>query len=156
MAIPAAGQPSNAGQSSLEINNDNFPSLPSSKNTELTTLPIFSPTTNASKSTQEQYEDLLKPIKINSPKSLTSQVVDPLPIKKLLYVDGIPKVMWMEEEVGHMNKIENLQYAVIGKFSYGWPELEELRTLIPIMIDVKGDCKIGFLRNRHILVRFNL
>ncbi|MCE3050918.1 hypothetical protein HAX54_048512 [Datura stramonium] len=30
-----------------------------------------------------------------------------------------------------MDIIENLQHAIVGKFSYGWPELEELRTLHP-------------------------
>ncbi|WMV08314.1 hypothetical protein MTR67_001699 [Solanum verrucosum] len=54
-----------------------------------------------------------------------------------------------------MNIIENLQYAVIGKFSYGWPEIEELRIQIPRQRNVKGECKIGLLRNRHILMRFN-
>ncbi|WMV14228.1 hypothetical protein MTR67_007613 [Solanum verrucosum] len=55
-----------------------------------------------------------------------------------------------------MNVVEELQLAVIGKFSYGWPELNELRTLIPKQCKVKGDCKIGLLRNRYILIRFNL
>ncbi|KAG5574131.1 hypothetical protein H5410_063897, partial [Solanum commersonii] len=41
------------------------------------------------------------------------------------------KVTWTEEEVTRMNIIENLQYVVIGKFSYGWPELDELRRTIP-------------------------
>uniref|UniRef100_M1B2P1 DUF4283 domain-containing protein n=1 Tax=Solanum tuberosum TaxID=4113 RepID=M1B2P1_SOLTU len=55
-----------------------------------------------------------------------------------------------------MNIIENLQYAVVGKFSYEWPALEELRTLIPKQCGTKGDCQVGYLRNRHILIRFNL
>lgn len=46
--------------------------------------------------------------------------------------------------------------AVNDKFSYGWSELEQLGTLIPKLINVKGYCKIGVLRNRHILIRFNL
>ncbi|KAK4737031.1 hypothetical protein R3W88_000728 [Solanum pinnatisectum] len=41
-----------------------------------------------------------------------------------------------------MNTIENLQYAVVGKFSYGWPELDELRVQIPKQCNVKGDCQI--------------
>lgn len=54
-----------------------------------------------------------------------------------------------------MNVIENLQYAVIGKFSYGWPKLEELRKIIPAQRGVKGECKVGFFRNRHVLIRFS-
>lgn len=33
-----------------------------------------------------------------------------------------------------MNILENLQYVVIGKFSYGWPELDKLRTAIPVVL----------------------
>ncbi|KAG5611139.1 hypothetical protein H5410_022420 [Solanum commersonii] len=57
---------------------------------------------------------------------------------------------------GQKNTIENLQYAVVGKFSYGWPDLDDLRNQIPKQCIVKGDCKIGLLRNRHIHIRFNL
>ncbi|KAH0709248.1 hypothetical protein KY284_010675 [Solanum tuberosum] len=48
----------------------------------------------------------------------------------------------MEEEVHRMNIIENLQYVVFGKFSYGWPDIEELHIQIPKQCNVKGDCKI--------------
>ncbi|KAG5631197.1 hypothetical protein H5410_002914 [Solanum commersonii] len=61
--------------------------------------------------------------------------------------------MWTEKEVKRMNILENLQYAIVGKFSYGWPELEELRMLIPKQCNIKGECKIGLLRNRHVLIR---
>lgn len=44
---------------------------------------------------------------------------------------------------------------MIGKFSYGWPELEELRIQIPKQCNIKGDCKNGLLRNRHVLMRFS-
>ncbi|KAK4719583.1 hypothetical protein R3W88_017921 [Solanum pinnatisectum] len=55
-----------------------------------------------------------------------------------------------------MNVLENLQYTVIGKFSYGWPQLEELRKLIPSQCQIKGTCQIGLLRNRHVLIRLKL
>ncbi|WMV26801.1 hypothetical protein MTR67_020186 [Solanum verrucosum] len=51
---------------------------------------------------------------------------------------------------------ENLQYAILGKFSYGWPEIQELRTLIPKQCDLKGECNIGLLRNRYVLIRASL
>lgn len=48
---------------------------------------------------------------------------------------------------------ENLQYAVIGKFSYGRHDIQELRQLIPKQCELKGECNIGVLNNRHILIR---
>ncbi|WMV08879.1 hypothetical protein MTR67_002264 [Solanum verrucosum] len=55
-----------------------------------------------------------------------------------------------------MNIMENLQYAVIGKFSCGCPELDELRRIIPKQCNIKGACQIGLLRHRHVLMRFEL
>lgn len=62
----------------------------------------------------------------------------------------MPRITWTEEEVDRMNVIENLQYAIIGKFSYGWPDLDDLRMQIPEQLKIIGDCSIGLLRNRHI------
>ncbi|KAG5568397.1 hypothetical protein H5410_064587 [Solanum commersonii] len=58
-------------------------------------------------------------------------------------VEGVPHVKWTEEEVDRMNRIENLQYAVVGKFTYDWSNLEELRKSIPQQCDIKWDCKIA-------------
>ncbi|KAK6794274.1 hypothetical protein RDI58_007727 [Solanum bulbocastanum] len=74
-------------------------------------------------------------------------------MKQVSYTNGVPRIQWTEEEVHRMNYIENLQYAVVGKFSYGWPDLEELRTIIPRQCNIIGECKIGLLRNRHVLIR---
>lgn len=49
-----------------------------------------------------------------------------------------------------MNVIENLQYAIIGKFSYGWPDLVDFSMQIPKQLKVIGDSSIGLFRNRHI------
>ncbi|KAM3221779.1 hypothetical protein P3L10_021049 [Capsicum annuum] len=103
---------------------------------------------------QGKYADLMKPINISSPKIQSMPSVEPIQIKKLSYIDGVPRVVWTEEEVDRMNVLENLQYAVIGKFSYGWPVIDDLRMQIPKQLNVKGRCNIGFLRNRHILIRF--
>lgn len=51
-----------------------------------------------------------------------------------------------------MNLIENLQYAVVGKF-YGWPDIEDLRKSVPAQCGIKGDCRMGVLTNRHILIK---
>lgn len=48
---------------------------------------------------------------------------------------------------------KDLHYAVIGKFSYGWPEIQDLRRLIPKQCELKGEVNIGLLSNRHILIQ---
>lgn len=45
---------------------------------------------------------------------------------------------------------------MIETFSYGWPDIHELRKLIPKECELKGDCKIGLLCNRHILICVSL
>ncbi|WMV09899.1 hypothetical protein MTR67_003284 [Solanum verrucosum] len=51
---------------------------------------------------------------------------------------------------------EDLQYAVIGKFSYGWPDIHELRKLIPKQCGLRGEVNIGLLSSRFILIRASL
>ncbi|PHT42738.1 hypothetical protein CQW23_16763 [Capsicum baccatum] len=53
-----------------------------------------------------------------------------------------------------MKTTEELQFTFIGKFLYGLPELDDLRIQIPKQLNAKGDYTIGFLRNHHILMRF--
>lgn len=47
---------------------------------------------------------------------------------------------------------ENLQYAIVGKFSYGKPDIAELRKQIPSQCGIKSECTIGVLDMRHILI----
>ncbi|KAG5611553.1 hypothetical protein H5410_022834 [Solanum commersonii] len=79
--------------------------------------------------------------------------VKSLPLKPISYLHGEPQVIWEHEEVNQMIINENLEYAVIGKFSYGWPEIQDLRKLIPKQCELKGECNIGLLSNRHVLIR---
>lgn len=65
---------------------------------------------------------LLKP----SPVSLKS-----LPLKPIAYPHGEPMVIWDQSKVDQMIINESLQYAVIDKFSYRWPEIENLKKVIP-------------------------
>ncbi|KAG5586609.1 hypothetical protein H5410_047043 [Solanum commersonii] len=51
---------------------------------------------------------------------------------------------------------ENLEYAVVGKFSYRWPNIQDLRILIPKQCELKGEWKIGLLSNKHVLIRETL
>lgn len=63
--------------------------------------------------------------------NLLKQPKEPLrkvPIKPISYLHGEPQVIWEQEEVDQMIVRENLEYAVIGKFSYGWPEIQDLRS----------------------------
>ncbi|KAH0705479.1 hypothetical protein KY289_010555 [Solanum tuberosum] len=81
--------------------------------------------------------------------------VEPIPQKKPNLVGGIPTISWTASEIQRMNILENLQFAVVGKFSYGAPDIYELRSLIPKQCGITGACQIGYLRNRHILMRFD-
>ncbi|WMV24108.1 hypothetical protein MTR67_017493 [Solanum verrucosum] len=74
-------------------------------------------------------------------------------MRSISYLHGEPRIIWEEEEVTQMIYKENLQYAVIGKFSYGMPEIKELRKMIPKQCELKGECNIGLLGNRHVLIR---
>ncbi|WMV30610.1 hypothetical protein MTR67_023995 [Solanum verrucosum] len=74
-------------------------------------------------------------------------------MKEITYVEGIPQVEWTEQEVIKITHIEKLQFAVIGTLSYEWTDLEELRRIIPQQCDLKGDCQIGLLGSKHILIR---
>ncbi|KAK4737232.1 hypothetical protein R3W88_000929 [Solanum pinnatisectum] len=79
-----------------------------------------------------------------------------LPLKQIAYLHGEPRIIWEEEEVDQMIINEELQYAVIGKFSYGWLDIQDLRKLIPKQCDLKGEVNIGLLSNRYILIRATL
>ncbi|KAK4710167.1 hypothetical protein R3W88_004680 [Solanum pinnatisectum] len=51
---------------------------------------------------------------------------------------------------------KNLQYAIVGKSSHGWPDIQELCRLIPKQCELKGECNIGLLTNRNVLIRVTL
>ncbi|KAH0761354.1 hypothetical protein KY290_017427 [Solanum tuberosum] len=93
------------------------------------------------------YANTLKPTPSNT---------KPIPLKPISYLHGEPRVLWDQEDINQMIINENLEYAVIGKFSYGWPDIQDLRRLIPKQCELKGECKIGLLSNRHILIRASL
>ncbi|KAH0632725.1 hypothetical protein KY284_035511 [Solanum tuberosum] len=94
--------------------------------------------------TRRKYADVLRP---------ASGIAKPIPMKPIAYLHGEPRIIWEEEEVEHMIIKENLEFAVIGKFSYGWPEIQDLRKLIPKHCELRRECKIGLLSNMHVLIR---
>ncbi|XP_070010414.1 uncharacterized protein [Nicotiana sylvestris] len=69
---------------------------------------------------------------------------------------GEPIVEFTTDEVKEFVMEEGLHQAVVIKFSYGKPELHDLRRIFPKQFDVKGSCNIGQLEFRHLLVRFDL
>ncbi|WMV29499.1 hypothetical protein MTR67_022884 [Solanum verrucosum] len=77
-------------------------------------------------------------------------------VKPITLLHGEPYLRWTESEVSKMKTIENMQHVIVGKFSYGWPDLDELRTSISAQCNIKGDCQIGYFRNRYILIRLAL
>ncbi|KAF3627430.1 hypothetical protein FXO38_28765 [Capsicum annuum] len=75
-----------------------------------------------------------------------------IPIKKTSIINGEHVRRWTENEVAHMDTIENLNFAIIGKFSDGWPSLDELRRIIPLQCGAKSECQVVFFHNRHVLI----
>ncbi|WMV41601.1 hypothetical protein MTR67_034986 [Solanum verrucosum] len=73
-------------------------------------------------------------------------------MRPISYLHGEPRILWEEEEVTQMIHKENLQYDVIGKFFYGMLEIKKLRKIIPKQCELKGECNVGLLGNRHVLI----
>jgi len=153
MVAPATGQPTlGAGPSNL-LQDSSFPPLIQYNLGDKQNFPTEpAPLPNVSRSIIANYANALTNHNTTQGRKAG---IEPIPMKQLSYNNGIPILVWTEEEVDRMNILEDLQYAVIGKFSYGWPELEELRTILPHQCNIKGECKIGLLRNRHILIRLD-
>ncbi|KAF3683615.1 hypothetical protein FXO38_00705 [Capsicum annuum] len=76
----------------------------------------------------------------------------PILLKHIAYLHGEPRIVWEEKEVNQMIINEDLQYAVIGKFSYGWPDIQYLIRLILKQCELKGKVNIRLLINRYILI----
>ncbi|KAG5605597.1 hypothetical protein H5410_027089 [Solanum commersonii] len=115
-------------------------------------IPI--PNDNQSLSTMDYSKFLkLNTMNNNSPSTTMTATIS---VKPITLLHGEPYLKWIESEVSKMNTIENMQHVIIGKLLYGWLDLDELRTSIPAQCNIKGDCQIGYFRNRHILIRLAL
>lgn len=55
---------------------------------------------------KDQYVDMVKPKHTEVP---VKPGIETIPIKKLSYNNGVPRIVWTEKEVERMNTIENLQ-----------------------------------------------
>lgn len=77
-------------------------------------------------------------------------------MKPISYLHGEPQIIWEQDEVEQLIINESLEHTVICKFSYGWPNIQDLRRLILKKCELKGECKIRLLCNRHILIQPSL
>ncbi|KAF3672249.1 hypothetical protein FXO37_07631 [Capsicum annuum] len=62
------------------------------------------------------YAQILQPTTQNPPK----QSITAIPIKPIIFHHGEPTVQWSLDDEQRMIIHENLQYAIVGKFSYRW------------------------------------
>lgn len=60
------------------------------------------------------------------------------------------------DEVNEFIRGEGLHQAVLVKFSYGKPDIQEVRKMFSSQYEVQGYCNVGQLEFRHLLVRFDL
>ncbi|WMV57366.1 hypothetical protein MTR67_050751 [Solanum verrucosum] len=93
-----------------------------------------------------QYANLLKP-------KLMNPSIPKVAPKLVVMLHGETNITWKSLVVRSLIFQENLQYAIICKFSYGKPDIKELRRTIPGQCGIKSKCTIGVLDTRHILIR---
>ncbi|XP_070040337.1 uncharacterized protein [Nicotiana tomentosiformis] len=79
--------------------------------------------------------------------------VELFPVK---LVHGESTIVFSMEEFNQLTREEGVNQAVVVKFSYGKPELQEIRKNFPSQFDVQGRGNVGQLEYRHLLVRFDL
>ncbi|KAH0683331.1 hypothetical protein KY289_021083 [Solanum tuberosum] len=76
----------------------------------------------------------------------------PLKLKPVIYVHGEPTVSFNFSDLESYIQEENLQYALVAKFSYGRPDMIDLRKIFTRHFEIKGDCNLGLLDHRHVLM----
>ncbi|KAF3655290.1 hypothetical protein FXO37_16019 [Capsicum annuum] len=86
----------------------------------------------------------------------TTVEFEKVPHKPVVIKEEEPNITWKSSEIRNMIMYENLQFVIIGKFSYGKPDITELRKVIPMQCGIKGSCSIGYLDARHILNRLEI
>ncbi|KAG5581993.1 hypothetical protein H5410_052620, partial [Solanum commersonii] len=75
--------------------------------------------------------------------------------KNVVMLHGKSNITWKDSEVKALIIQENLQYAIIGKFSYGKSDIMELRQTIPGQCGNKSEYTIELLDTRYILIRLS-
>ncbi|KAG5612387.1 hypothetical protein H5410_023668 [Solanum commersonii] len=77
-------------------------------------------------------------------------------IKSIEIIHGEPTITFSMEERQDFMIEEGLHQAVVFKLSHGAPDLNVLRSILPKHLGTKGNCLIGLLAPRQILLRFDL
>ncbi|KAH0767968.1 hypothetical protein KY285_003839 [Solanum tuberosum] len=77
-------------------------------------------------------------------------------LKPVSLLHGEPMVVFDSKDLETFITEENLKYALIANFSHGRPELPDLQKILPQQLRFKGECNIGLLESRHVLLRFTL
>ncbi|KAG5607774.1 hypothetical protein H5410_029266 [Solanum commersonii] len=77
-------------------------------------------------------------------------------IKSIEIIHGEPTITFSMKERQDFMIEEGLHQAVVFKLSYGAPDLNVLRSILPKHLDTKGNCLIGLLAPRQILLRFDI
>ncbi|KAK4718855.1 hypothetical protein R3W88_017193 [Solanum pinnatisectum] len=86
----------------------------------------------------------------------STRLIFKIELKPIKFIHGEPTIEFTMDEVNEFSIEEGINQAVILKFSYGKPNLHELRKVIPKQLDIKGHCNIGQLEFCHLLIRFDL
>ncbi|KAG5598535.1 hypothetical protein H5410_029905 [Solanum commersonii] len=77
-------------------------------------------------------------------------------IKSIEIIHGEPTITFSMEERQDFMIEEGLHQAMVFKLSHGAPDLNVLRSILPKHLGTKGNCLIGLLAPRQILLRFDL
>ncbi|KAG5604161.1 hypothetical protein H5410_025653 [Solanum commersonii] len=77
-------------------------------------------------------------------------------VKSIEIIHGEPTITFSMEKRQDFMIEEGLHQAVVFKLSHGAPDLKVLRSILPKHLGTKGNCLIGLLAPRQILLRFDL
>lgn len=88
---------------------------------------------------------MLKVSTLNHISNLTIIKINQIPITQVEIINGVQVVKYPKIEIHRMYLIENLQYAIIGKFSHGLPKIEDIRKGLSGSIYVQRACWIGVI-----------
>ncbi|KAG5604959.1 hypothetical protein H5410_026451 [Solanum commersonii] len=108
MAAPATGQPNLGAGQSILLQDSSFPPL--------NQIYIGESNLNLPNDCRRITNNNACVLKTHNFNQGQKAGIDPIPMKQLSYNNGTPRIVWTEEEVNKMNILEDLQYAVIGKF----------------------------------------
>ncbi|XP_060170339.1 uncharacterized protein LOC132601255 [Lycium barbarum] len=89
-----------------------------------------------------------------SPQAVT-QSLTKTQLKPIEFNNGEATITFTMEEIAQYTVEEGLHQALVLKFSYGQPDMNELRKLLPKILGVKGKCLVRWLARRHVLIRFD-